>query len=693
MALQFRQATKQSAFLRLALIGVAGSGKTYTALQIARYLAQREGSRIAVIDTERGSASKYCDLFDFDVIEPELFRPQDYIEMIQAAQSAGFGVLVVDSLSHAWQGRGGALEQVDNAAKRSQSGNTFGAWRDVTPQHNMMVDTIISARLHVIATMRAKTEYVTEKDDRTGKTTVRKIGMAPVQRDGLEYEFDVVADMDMDNNMLIGKTRCPDIAERIYRHKSVDELAGTLTNWLRGAAPVVDRSAQNSEPSPDIATAQAQYSRDLERARCAYKDWQGYAEKEDIKSPSGIPYPPLKNSWDMDALKHNGRLVRDRVTQVRQERARVAELEQQAAQRVPDEEEVDEDEVDTSLDAFADPPTPEHMIPGGQNLQRLQSEAHEAHTQAEAPPRPDVLTEVQEGAILAIANKAWGDDARNKLPDILINSYNGKAVGQLTKREASDLIDRLRNELPAQPATAGHGDRNPWENAKTLQSHETPAPPVDPQAEDPNAPGSITERQRTAIHALGNELWPDSWKEIDRHRFFEGSTNDLSKVQAIGIIDRLEHEQQQRANKLRNAAQADKSPGLDEDDGRDPFADEITSAHMPAQPAGAQPAGAQPATGAMQSFPPSEHATITLRQLIEAGFELEPENFTQAALVGSVKHFMHETDTQPEGVPDIESVTSLEHLPAPKHGLFLRGIQNGAWKLEGVTRIKQPKKK
>ena len=226
-ALQFNKASKKSAKLRMALIGAAGAGKTYSALSIASNL---EGP-VAVIDTERGSASKYSDVFSFDVLELELHSPQNYIEAIEAAEEAGYKTLIIDSLSHAWTGKGGALEQVDRVARRQQSNNTFGAWRDVTPLHNQMVEAIIMARMNIIVTMRAKTEYVQEKNEKTGKTTVRKIGMAPVQRDGLEYEFDVVADLDQDNNCIIGKTRCSSIAGGVFP-KAGRDLARKLSAWL-----------------------------------------------------------------------------------------------------------------------------------------------------------------------------------------------------------------------------------------------------------------------------------------------------------------------------------------------------------------------------------------------------------------------------------------------------------------------------
>ena len=144
MSLSFAKATKKAAKLRMALIGPSGAGKTYTALAIGTSL----GEKVAFIDTEHGSASKYAgrDGFNFDVLELDSFHPQTYIDAIKAAEQAGYDVLVIDSLSHAWMGKDGALELVDKAAKRSQSTNTFAAWRDVTPLHNALVEVMIQSR-------------------------------------------------------------------------------------------------------------------------------------------------------------------------------------------------------------------------------------------------------------------------------------------------------------------------------------------------------------------------------------------------------------------------------------------------------------------------------------------------------------------------------------------------------------------
>lgn len=224
----FIKAERKQARLRLALVGPSGAGKTMTALKIAQGL----GQRIAVIDTEHGSASKYAgDVADFDTLELTDYHPDKFIAGIQAAAQAGYEVLIIDSLSHAWAGEGGVLSQVDQIAARQQTkGNTFGAWREATPMHNRLINAILAAPMHVICTMRAKTEYVQEKDDR-GRTQIRKVGLAPVQRDGMEYEMDVVGDIDTSHNLVITKSRYSPLADRVIERPGVD-LGRELGAWL-----------------------------------------------------------------------------------------------------------------------------------------------------------------------------------------------------------------------------------------------------------------------------------------------------------------------------------------------------------------------------------------------------------------------------------------------------------------------------
>lgn len=228
MNITFQRATKSRGLLRLCFMGPPGSGKTYSSLEVAKGLV---GDSVAVIDTERGSASLYAGtVADFDVVDLESYEVEKYLEAIRVAGKAGFKCLVIDSLSHAWSGAGGLLERVDSIARRTKTANSFAAWRDVTPLHNQLVDAILAYPGHVIVTMRSKVEYVLEEDSR-GKKVPRKVGMAPIQRDGLEYEFTVVIDMDSENYGAVTKTRCPAISGAVI-HKPGAKLAATLLGWL-----------------------------------------------------------------------------------------------------------------------------------------------------------------------------------------------------------------------------------------------------------------------------------------------------------------------------------------------------------------------------------------------------------------------------------------------------------------------------
>ncbi|MEY0066837.1 ATP-binding protein [Providencia rettgeri] len=189
--MRFAKALRKKAKLRLALTGPSGSGKTYGALEIAKGL----GGKTAVIDTEKGSASLYSDRFNFDVLELDPpFTPERFIEAIGAAQEAGYDNLIIDSITHEWSGSGGCLELLDGLAKAKYRGNTWSAWSEITPRHNAFLDAILRSDLHIIATMRSKTETA-QVDKGNGKKGVDKLGMKSEQRDGVEYEFTTVLDL------------------------------------------------------------------------------------------------------------------------------------------------------------------------------------------------------------------------------------------------------------------------------------------------------------------------------------------------------------------------------------------------------------------------------------------------------------------------------------------------------------------
>ena len=202
--MEFKPAKRTRAKLRLGISGPSGAGKTYSALMIANGIAS--WTKIAIIDSENGSAELYSHLGAYSVLtlEPP-YTPEKYIEAIRLAEKSGFEVVIIDSLSHCWNGEGGILDQQGKAAEVKFKGNTWAAWRDITPRHNALVETILKSSCHIIATLRSKTEYIQVSEN--GKSLVKKIGLAPVQRDGMEYEFTVFLDLSVEHIAFSSKDR------------------------------------------------------------------------------------------------------------------------------------------------------------------------------------------------------------------------------------------------------------------------------------------------------------------------------------------------------------------------------------------------------------------------------------------------------------------------------------------------------
>lgn len=231
----FKKAVKHEAKLRLAIAGPSGSGKTYTSLAVASEL----GQKVAYVDTEHGSASKYADLFNFDVVNMSApFHPNKFVEAIREAGKMGYDVIVLDSLTHAWNGTGGVLQLKEDFAKQ-RGYNDYTAWGPAGEIHQKLIDAIVSADLHVIATMRSKMKYAMEEyTDRNGKSKSKpvKVGMGAIQKEGMEYEFDIALDMDDDNNGIVQKTRCPQLAQMVIP-KPGKQMADILKEWLSGVEP------------------------------------------------------------------------------------------------------------------------------------------------------------------------------------------------------------------------------------------------------------------------------------------------------------------------------------------------------------------------------------------------------------------------------------------------------------------------
>jgi hypothetical protein len=241
MALTFTKATKSRAKLRAAVFGPSGAGKTFTCMRIAKGISDR----VAVIDTERGSASKYADRFEFDVLELDEKSIASYVDAINAAGNAGYEVLIVDSLSHAWQE---LLQDVDRIAKAKFRGNTWSAWSEGTPKQRKLVDAILDYPGHILVTMRSKTEWVQETDN--GKTKPVRVGLSPEQGKGIEYEFDLLLEMSVDHIGSVIKDRTGKYQDRLIELPG-EAFGEELAAWLSDGKPVAAKPVSKSA----IATA------------------------------------------------------------------------------------------------------------------------------------------------------------------------------------------------------------------------------------------------------------------------------------------------------------------------------------------------------------------------------------------------------------------------------------------------------
>ncbi|MEM3101705.1 MAG: ATP-binding protein [Candidatus Nitrosotenuis sp.] len=231
----FQKAQRARAKARIGISGPSGSGKTYSSLAIATGL----GKKIALIDTENGSASLYADKFEFDVAElTSPYTPEKFISYIDLAEKAGYDVIIVDSLSHAWRGEGGILE-IHNRISESLH-NSLAAWREVSPMHNRLVEKIIQSPAHIITTFRSRQEYVVIEDD-SGKKMVKKVGMAPIFKDGIEYEFTIFFELTHEHLAVVSKDRT-DLFANQPPFIPARETGAILKEWLESGVDEAKRA-------------------------------------------------------------------------------------------------------------------------------------------------------------------------------------------------------------------------------------------------------------------------------------------------------------------------------------------------------------------------------------------------------------------------------------------------------------------
>ena len=238
MAIEIRKAERKQAKLRIGLAGPSGAGKTMSALKLAHGIAPN--GKIVLIDTERSSGDLYSHLFPYDIIDLQPpYAPKNYVEAIELAQNAGYDVIIIDSLSHAWSDEGGLLDQAD---KLSSKANSYTVWKDLTPQHRSLVNAMLNSNADIIATVRSKQAYEMEEyTDQRGNKKQKpvKLGMAPVQREGMEYEFTVFMDIEINHNAHTSKDRTDLFKDEVF---VIDEKIGSrLLEW-RGTGKAIDPS-------------------------------------------------------------------------------------------------------------------------------------------------------------------------------------------------------------------------------------------------------------------------------------------------------------------------------------------------------------------------------------------------------------------------------------------------------------------
>jgi hypothetical protein len=229
------------------LFGPSGAGKTFTALRLAKGI----GGRVALVDTERGSASKYADRFEFDTLQLEDRTLAGYVQAVHAA--AEYDILIVDSLTHGWRE---LLAEIDKLARAKYSGNTWSAWSEGTPKQMAFIDALLQFPGHVIATMRSKTEWAIEKDEKTGRTKPVRIGLAPEEGKGIEYEFDLLLELSPDHIGTAIKDRSGKFQDAIIE-KPGEDFGASLAAWLSDGAPLPpapSKPAPAANPTPAPVT-------------------------------------------------------------------------------------------------------------------------------------------------------------------------------------------------------------------------------------------------------------------------------------------------------------------------------------------------------------------------------------------------------------------------------------------------------
>lgn len=238
--MELRKAERKQAKLRIGLSGPSGSGKTYSALLIAKGIVGADRmDKVAVIDTENGSADLYADIGSYNVIRLEApYAPERYIEAMQACEKAGMELIIVDSASHEWDGKGGCLEINELLGKTKYKGNSWAAWNETTPRHQKFIEGITTSRLHVITTARSKTDTIQTEDKK-----IKKVGLKEIQREGFEYELTLNFNVDRDGHYATASKDRTSMFDKLDPFLITEKTGEMLLAWATKGA--VDTSAED----------------------------------------------------------------------------------------------------------------------------------------------------------------------------------------------------------------------------------------------------------------------------------------------------------------------------------------------------------------------------------------------------------------------------------------------------------------
>lgn len=295
MAFKVQKAVREKIFVKLALMGASGAGKSYSALKLATGMKEElekingKEARILLANTEDSRGRYYADEFDYDIVDIEPpHNPEKYIELVNFAVDEGYDVLIIDSTSHEWEGQGGCLEL------QQKAGGTYQAWAKVTPRHNAFIEAIASSPIHIIATMRGKDQYVMESDDKN-KTQVKKLGVGAKQRDGFEYEFSCTFLIDQKTHMAETQKDNSHLFEGSIGTLLSEEHGRKIVQWANsgeGYTPKVKKPVAAANPKEIVdkisALAKEAFARGVDRDKfyevvesaCGTKSYNKVADVE-----------------------------------------------------------------------------------------------------------------------------------------------------------------------------------------------------------------------------------------------------------------------------------------------------------------------------------------------------------------------------------------------------------------------------